>query len=69
MPAELAADLATASAVVEPPDVADGARRLRPGRHHRWAGVPGDDPLFFAAAGAAGAWLATAVRQAATAGQ
>jgi hypothetical protein len=67
VPAELAADLPGA-VVVEPPDVAAVLAGFDLGVTSMGRG-PGDDPLFFAAAGAAGAWLATAVRQAATAGQ
>jgi hypothetical protein len=59
VPAELAGDVVGA-AIVEPPDVADvlaalGVRVTTMGRG------PDEDPLFFAAAGAAGAWAAKVV--------
>ena len=67
VPAELAAELPGA-VVFEPPDVAAVLAGFDLGVTSMGRG-PGDDPLFFAAAGAAGAWLAAAVRQAGTAGQ
>jgi Protein of unknown function (DUF3866) len=67
VPAELAGELPGA-VVVEAPDVAEVLAGFDLGVTSMGRG-PGDDPLFFAAAGSAGSWLATAVRQAATTGQ
>jgi hypothetical protein len=67
LPAELAGQVEGAT-VVEPPDVAAVLAGFDLGVTSMGRG-PGDDPAFFAAAGAAGAWAAAALRQAATTGQ
>jgi Protein of unknown function (DUF3866) len=67
LPAELAGQVEGAT-VIEPPDVAAVLAGFDLGVTSMGRG-PGDDPAFFAAAGAAGAWAAAALRQAATTGQ
>jgi Protein of unknown function (DUF3866) len=67
LPAELAADIVGA-VPTEPPDVAALLAGFDLGITSMGRG-PGDDPAFFAAAGAAGAWLAAALRERSMAGQ
>jgi len=67
LPDDLAGEVKEAT-VVEPPDVAAVLAGFDLGITSMGRG-PGDDPAFFAAAGAAGVWAAAAVRQAATTGQ
>ncbi|HKE73954.1 MAG TPA: DUF3866 family protein, partial [Acidimicrobiales bacterium] len=67
LPADLAGEVADAT-VIEPPDVAAVLAGFDLGITSMGRG-PGDDPAFFAAAGAAGVWAAAALRQRAPAGQ
>jgi Protein of unknown function (DUF3866) len=67
LPPDLAGEVADAT-VIEPPDVAAVLAGFDLGITSMGRG-PGDDPAFFAAAGAAGVWAAAALRQRAPAGQ